>query len=467
MATESGDHAQHQNHSLAPQVTGDEMQGLKEILVSLQGEIARCLQKLEMGWENKGKGKVGNGLKYGENKGVGPGLNQFRSMEEPKPIWKQPIIKYYRQTYVRRGPRRQLRWSPKPLGRLEVQATGGSTEVGRSSSPEESKVTDQAEEPNNGSLDPTEVELEETDSADDSAGDSKSAEMISEYTETLEKNHIGEIEVMGQRRGEAPQLPVNAGNIAGDSAVIENAPDSTDTLDRIFIGAIENMGQSLGKVSEAPASAGDRDRDITVNEKGTVSTENADLGVMIVVQPTEYYENGKEEERGEERETVNISGEEYGANARIDMQGEVFDGIQRGTGACTVYEGGSFSGYLVNVEGEKFIDVPLEIEPLEAYPECPEGKVCEWVIERVKGMCHVWGMSCEGYEGELEKLFRKIEGNRGKAFNPAATPTKSTVKGNRELRGLQTTMNYDGKMGKENRGKKQKQRARGGGLLCD
>jgi hypothetical protein len=48
------------------------------------------------------------------------------------------------------------------------------------------------------------------------------------------------------------------------------------------------------------------------------------------------------------------------------------------------------------VEGEQFIDVPLEVEPLEAHPDCPEGKVCEWVIERVKGMCHVWGMSCEG-----------------------------------------------------------------------
>jgi hypothetical protein len=218
-------------------------------------------------------------------------------------------------------------------------------------------------------------------------------------------------------------------------------------------GAIEDMGQIVGKVSEGTDSAGDRDGDRTVNENGTVSTE--------------YYETGKEEERGEERETVKISGEEYGANARFDMQREVINGIQRGIGACTVYEGGSFSGSLVNVEGEKFIDVPLEIEPLEAYPECPEGKVCEWVIERVKGMCHVWGMSCEGYEGELEKLFRKIEGNRGKAFSPAATPTKSTVKGNRELRGLQTTMNYDGKMGKENRGKKQKQRARGGGLFCD
>jgi hypothetical protein len=43
-------------------------------------------------------------------------------------------------------------------------------------------------------------------------------------------------------------------------------------------------------------------------------------------------------------------------------------------------------------------------------------------------MCHVWGMSYEGYEGELEKLFRKIDGNRGKAYSPAATPSKSTLK---------------------------------------
>ena len=146
------------------------------------------------------------------------------------------------------------------------------------------------------------------------------------------------------------------------------------------------------------------------------------------------------------------------------LTGEVMK-MGMGTGAYTVYEGGSSSGALVEVEGEKFIDVPLEIEPLEAHPNCPEGKVCEWIIERVKGMCHVWGMSCEGYEGELEKLFRKIESNRGKANSPAATPSKSIVKGNRELRGLQWNMNSKGKQGKEKRGKNQKQRARGGDCL--
>jgi hypothetical protein len=47
------------------------------------------------------------------------------------------------------------------------------------------------------------------------------------------------------------------------------------------------------------------------------------------------------------------------------------------------------------------------------------------------GVCHVRGMSCEGYEGELEKLFRKREGNRGKAYSLVATllnqPSKVTV----------------------------------------
>jgi hypothetical protein len=49
MVTAFGDHAQHQNETLVAQLTGDDMQGLKKILVSLQREIASCLQKLEMG----------------------------------------------------------------------------------------------------------------------------------------------------------------------------------------------------------------------------------------------------------------------------------------------------------------------------------------------------------------------------------------------------------------------------------
>jgi hypothetical protein len=60
------------------------MQGLKKILVSLQREGASCLQKLEMGCGNKGKGiqldqgKVENGLKDGEHKEDGPGLIQSK-----------------------------------------------------------------------------------------------------------------------------------------------------------------------------------------------------------------------------------------------------------------------------------------------------------------------------------------------------------------------------------------------------
>ena len=101
-ATIFEDHVQHQKEILAPQHTGVDLQGLKTILVALQSEIASCLQKLEMGWDNKGKGKGESGLKHGENKEAGLGLNQSRMMEETKPTWKQPIINYYRKTYVRR-----------------------------------------------------------------------------------------------------------------------------------------------------------------------------------------------------------------------------------------------------------------------------------------------------------------------------------------------------------------------------
>jgi hypothetical protein len=98
------DHVQHQSETLAPQYQGDDIQGLKEMLASLQKEIANCLQKLEMGWATKEKdillaqGRGENGLKNGEQNEDGPGL---KTMDEPKPTWKQPIIKFYRKTYMR------------------------------------------------------------------------------------------------------------------------------------------------------------------------------------------------------------------------------------------------------------------------------------------------------------------------------------------------------------------------------
>ena len=60
---------------------------------------------------------------------------------------------------------------------------------------------------------------------------------------------------------------------------------------------------------------------------------------------------------------------------------------------------------------EQFVNEEvLEIDPLEAIHVGSKGKGCDWVLERVKSLCHVWGMSYEGYEVEMEKLFRKIEG---------------------------------------------------------
>jgi hypothetical protein len=110
-------------------------------------------------------------------------------------------------------------------------------------------------------------------------------------------------------------------------------------------------------------------------------------------------------------------------------------------------------------------DEVLEIEPLEAIQVDSQGKGCDWVLERVKRLCHVWGMSYEGYEVEMEKLFRKIEGNRGKMHSPVASPVKSSSKGNRELRGLKSTINYDGKQGLVVKGKQPKGRARGGAVV--
>jgi hypothetical protein len=110
-------------------------------------------------------------------------------------------------------------------------------------------------------------------------------------------------------------------------------------------------------------------------------------------------------------------------------------------------------------------DEVLEMEPLEAIQVESQGKGCDWVLERVKRLCHVWGMSYEGYEVEMEKLFRKIEGNRGKMHNPVVSPVKSSSKGKREIRGLKSTINYDGKQGLVVKGKQPKGRARGGAVV--
>jgi hypothetical protein len=89
----------------------------------------------------------------------------------------------------------------------------------------------------------------------------------------------------------------------------------------------------------------------------------------------------------------------------------------------------------------------------------------EWLLDKVKELCQVWGMSYEGCEEELKALYHKIEGNRRKVNCPAGSPARSTFKGSRELRGLHSSVNYDGKMGFATRDQHTKRKARGGGSL--
>jgi hypothetical protein len=86
----------------------------------------------------------------------------------------------------------------------------------------------------------------------------------------------------------------------------------------------------------------------------------------------------------------------------------------------------------------------------------------EWLYDKVKELCQVWGMSCKGCEEELKVLYHKIERNRRKVHCPAVSPAKSICKGSRESRGLHSSVNYDGKMGLAIRDQHTKKRARGG-----
>jgi hypothetical protein len=144
------------------------------------------------------------------------------------------------------------------------------------------------------------------------------------------------------------------------------------------------------------------------------------------------------------------------------IEGDLLEGVKKGeclkeSVVLNLNKGGSTSNYMLGGEVEQSVNEEvLEIEPLDAFHADSKGKDSDWVLERVKSLCHVWGMSCEGYEVEMEKLFHKIEGNRGKMNSPVASPAKATPKGSRELRSLESTINYDGKQGHVVRGQQSK-----------
>lgn len=122
----SGDHVLQQIEILAPNNKEGYTHGLKEILLSLQKEIANCLHKLEMGWGDKVKG-IQKGMKDWAqrlDKEDGPGPVQSKTTLDPvgKPTWTQPNNRYSKIYVRRRLPRRQLGWRPKSMGRMEQSA---------------------------------------------------------------------------------------------------------------------------------------------------------------------------------------------------------------------------------------------------------------------------------------------------------------------------------------------------------
>jgi len=99
-------------------------------------------------------------------------------------------------------------------------------------------------------------------------------------------------------------------------------------------------------------------------------------------------------------------------------------------------------------------------EMLDIYPLATVGEQggsysmsLDWVVVRVIFFCHVVGLSCEGFENQLMALFAAIEASRPQS-DVGSLPDlsgKSGNRGNRELKRLVCSVNYDGKGGQSHR----------------
>jgi hypothetical protein len=357
-----GDHVQQRPEILTLQYQGGDMHGLKEILLSLQREVASCLYKLEMGWGNKGKGfqldqgKLENELKIGPHKEDGPGCIRSGPIDKPKPTRTQPIFRYYCKTYARRRlPKRQLRWRPKPMGRMEGQAIGEPSENSRSRSPEQGMG-----------------------GADSEHADKRNAQP------SVEVINVADVAIGG---GEVAKISGHAkidAELAGTCGAVSEMANTI--ISQLSTGDVHEAETPIGEEGAITAGQAGSDAEMAGSEEGTTDADVGGTGTMGEVtnkaeETGGYLELAVEDSifAGEEDSQLFIVpfSQTVVEQPDSDITGEVMDSMKRGIGAYAIYKGGSSSGSLVNVEGEQFIDVPLEVEPLEAHPDCPKGKVCE------------------------------------------------------------------------------------------
>lgn len=124
-----------------------------------------------------------------------------------------------------------------------------------------------------------------------------------------------------------------------------------------------------------------------------------------------------------------------------------------------VYElNGACLGNEVKIVGEMLEGSdPLSILPLAVgVDKGPPYKVSpNWVVERVKDFYHVVGLSCNGFEGKMLALFAKIEATRDQSLagNVSQVHFTSGIKGNRELKRQDCSVNYDKNGGQSTRGR--------------
>jgi hypothetical protein len=117
-------------------------------------------------------------------------------------------------------------------------------------------------------------------------------------------------------------------------------------------------------------------------------------------------------------------------------------------------------------EGEELGDSgPLSLVPLvvSVGTESSSSVSPIWVVERVKGFYKVIGLSCDPFEDKLMSLFEEIEATRDQtiAETMAMATAVSRMKGQREIKRLDCSINYDKKGDQSKR-----RRAKGRGYSC-
>jgi hypothetical protein len=92
-------------------------------------------------------------------------------------------------------------------------------------------------------------------------------------------------------------------------------------------------------------------------------------------------------------------------------------------------------------------DEPLVCEPLS----CCSPLAYSWVLQKVKVIWHVVGLSCEGFEGQFLAFFTAIEASHNQ--EECYSNSKSVIRSLRELKRLSCSINSDSSSGCSSRSK--------------